>query len=292
MKNVWNKGLKGVQVAWNKGLVGYLKGKSGWNRGLTKEDHLGIRSQSEKIRGKPSWNKGLKGELSHAFGHVVSSETRGKISVSNSGENNPMFGKISPMRNKHHSDESKNKNREKHLGKKVMSDVEKGKKSQELKERWKNPDYRKTMLECDKNWGSSDRNKKISESKKLQWQDIEWKEKVLKKVFVSNEIKPNKTEIFTDGLVQIARPTDFIYSGAGKIFIAGKVPDWFNVNGRKQVIELFGNYWHGESRTGRTKEQEEVFLKSHYAKYGYDCLVIWENELKSPDEVIQKIKNF
>jgi len=96
----------------------------------------------------------------------------------------------------------------------------------------------------------------------------------------------NKTEIFTDGLVQKARPTDFIYSGDGKIWIAGKNPDWFNVNGKKQVIEFFGGlgYWH--------KLEDEEIRKSHFAKYGYDCLIIWESELKNPEQVISRIQNF
>jgi hypothetical protein len=104
--------------------------------------------------------------------------------------------------------------------------------------------------------------------------------------------KPNKTEIFTDGLIQKTRPTDFIYSGDGKIFIAGKCPDWFNVNGKKQVIEFLGDYWHGEKRTGRTKEQEEKGLIDHYKRYGYNCLIIWESELKNLDKVVEKIENF
>ena len=118
------------------------------------------------------------------------------------------------------------------------------------------------------------------------------KEVSVSKIMKSNEVKPNKTEIFTDSLVQKARPNEFIYSGDGKIFIAGKVPDWFNVNGKKQVIEMFGTYWHGEKRTGRTKEQEENRLKSHYTKYGYDCLIIWESELKDPEKVTDKIRRF
>lgn len=134
--------------------------------------------------------------------------------------------------------------------------------------------------------------KLIGYQSKKRWLDPVYKENSLRKMFNSCKRKPNNTETYMDSLVQRARPTDFIYSGAGKIFIAGKVPDWFNVNGRKQVIELFGNYWHGEKRTGRTKEQEEELLKSHYSKYGYDCLVIWESELKNPIGVIDKVKNF
>ena len=129
---------------------------------------------------------------------------------------------------------------------------------------------------------------KQSKSHKKWWSNPE----NAKLRFEQMGIKPNKTESFTDSLVQNARPTDFIYSGDGKIWIAGKNPDWFNKNGKKQVIEMLGNYWHSEMLTGRTKEQEEDYLKSHYAKYGYNCLIIWESELKNPDQVIEKIRNF
>ena len=63
------------------------------------------------------------------------------------------------------------------------------------------------------------------------------------------------------------------------------------MNGKKQVIELLGNYWHGEKRTGRTKEQEETFLKNHYAKYGYNCLCIWELEVKDK-KLIDRIREW
>lgn len=135
---------------------------------------------------------------------------------------------------------------------------------------------------------------KLSIRLKEWWAEMSEDEKRerVAKAFIAQKQKPNKTEIFTDSLIQKARPTDFIYSGDGKIFIAGKVPDWFNVNGKKQVIEMLGTYWHGVERTGRTKEQEENYLKSHYAKYGYDCLIIWQSELKCPEKVIEKIKQF
>ena len=38
-RSVWNKGLKGFQVAWNKGMIGYMSGKDSpsWKGGITKE---------------------------------------------------------------------------------------------------------------------------------------------------------------------------------------------------------------------------------------------------------------
>jgi hypothetical protein len=125
-----------------------------------------------------------------------------------------------------------------------------------------------------------------------RWANPDYKENTVKKMIKASHIHPNNQEIFTDNLIQTSRPTDFIYSGAGEIIIGGKNPDWFNVNGKKQVIELFGDWWHGEKFTGRIKEQEEEFYKSHYDKYGYDCLIIWEYELKYPDKVRERIRSF
>jgi hypothetical protein len=32
--------------------------------------------------------------------------------------------------------------------------------------------------------------------------------------------------------------------------------------------------------------------KDHFKKYGYNCLVIWSEELKNPEKVIEKMKVF
>lgn len=53
------KGIPTGVEAWNKGFVGFLKGKKAWNFGLTKETHPSIASASEKMKGKDAWNKGL-----------------------------------------------------------------------------------------------------------------------------------------------------------------------------------------------------------------------------------------
>jgi len=53
----------------------------------------------------------------------------------------------------------------------------------------------------------------------------------------------------------------------------------------------FSKYFH-ETISDKTREQEEHQRIDHFKKYGYDCLIIWEEELKSPDKVVEKIKNF
>ena len=72
--------------------------------------------------------------------------------------------------------------------------------------------------------------------------------------------------------------------GNGEVFIAGKVPDWININGKKQLIELFGSYWH--------KPEDEEIRITHFKQFGFDTLVIWDKELKNREQLIDKIKSF
>ena len=74
--------------------------------------------------------------------------------------------------------------------------------------------------------------------------------------------------------------------------LGGKVPDFVNINGKKQVIELFGDYWHGEKRTKKNKETAEREKIEHYAQFGFGCLVVWECELKDLETLEKKLLAF
>ncbi len=60
----------------------------------------------------------------------------------------------------------------------------------------------------------------------------------------------------------------------------------------KKVIEHFGDYWHGECKTGIKNDLHEKQIIENYKKVGIDCLVIWEHELKDIDSLKIKINNF
>ena len=69
-------------------------------------------------------------------------------------------------------------------------------------------------------------------------------------------------------------PGEWLYNGSGRgveeTVIGGRIPDFINVNGKKAVIEVFGEYWHAP---------EELEPKvAHYARYGFSCIVLWEYE--------------
>jgi len=95
--------------------------------------------------------------------------------------------------------------------------------------------------------------------------------------------RPNKSEIKLQEIFK-KHELPFRYTGDGSFWIGFKNPDFVNINSKKQVIELFGRYWHLES------DEEEK--KRVYAEYGYDTLVIWDEELKDEQALVEKVRAF
>ena len=93
---------------------------------------------------------------------------------------------------------------------------------------------------------------------------------------------PNKAEMKLDEILQKAFPKEWKYVGDGRFLIEGYSPDFINVNGKKQIVEMFGDYWH--------QGQNPIKRINLFKQYGYKCVVIWERELKNPNAVIQKVK--
>ena len=126
---------------------------------------------------------------------------------------------------------------------------------------------------------------------KKQWQDPEW---VAKEIAALNR-KPTVPEKQVQGILDKYFP-QFKYNGDFSlgITLAGHIPDFVNVNGKKEVIEVFGDYWHSpeiDSNNWRRSELGKIML---YNSVGYRCLVIWEHDLKikSEDEIITMVKSF
>jgi G:T-mismatch repair DNA endonuclease (very short patch repair protein) len=118
----------------------------------------------------------------------------------------------------------------------------------------------------------------------------------IKHVMLANNIKPNKPELFLIQLLNTTSPNEWKYVGDGKVIICGRSPDFININGKKSVILLHGVYWHllkkRKDNPDLTKEQVEQEDINFYKTYGWDCLIIWENELKNPEKVLTRIKQF
>ena len=188
------------------------------------------------------------------------------------------------MKGKHHSPEAKKKMSDSHKGNpgpwkgKCRSEDTKNKIREATVRQLTDPTTRERLMSSLNN---PDRIKKISEAAKRQWKNPD----VVKKMMngFHSKTRPEKR---LDNLLQQLYPGEFVYNGkydAG-ISLDGLVPDFVNINGKKQVIDVHGDYWH---------EGEDVTIRaSRYAKCGFSSLIIWEKELKDTKQLVMKITEF
>lgn len=122
---------------------------------------------------------------------------------------------------------------------------------------------------------------KKSEEGLAHWRDSEFTENMK----VARNIRPNKPEQLILDYLNENLPGEWIYTGDFSFFLGGKNPDFLNINGRKLLIELFGDYWH----EGHNPQDRIDF----FGELGFDTLVIWESELySSPVDVMERIVKF
>lgn len=139
------------------------------------------------------------------------------------------------------------------------------------------------------------RRQKISKATKERWADLEYKEKTVAASLKARSHRPTKPEIKLDELLQEHFPKQWIYNGDfdANVIIGGLVPDFVNVNGKKQVIEMFGDYFHNPDLFQYvTYLRTEEGRIERFREFGFDCLIIWEKELKNPNKVLRKLKVF
>lgn len=157
------------------------------------------------------------------------------------------------------------------------------KQSNRLKQSWKNPEERANMSQ------------RLSVSLQKWWRQLscEQKDIMVKSMHQGLHRRPTKPEIVVRELLDNVFPNEWEYVGDGKLIIGGKNPDFAKrTDGKRQIIEVFGDWWHGEQLTGRNKKEEEEHRMQIFREYGYDTLIIWESELKEPQKVLAKVSNF
>jgi len=182
-----------------------------------------------------------------------------------------------------------------------QSPEEKKRRSELAKNLWKNSDYRKRVTErISKSLmgnkyrkgipHSEEAKRKIGEASKRQWKNTEY----ARKVITALQSKPNECERKLIKLIE-ENHFPFKYVGDGQVVIDGQVPDFIATDGSRKVIELFGTPWHDPNHSekiqikpSRTENAKRKFYESH----GYDCLILWDDELNDEDGVLQKIKTF
>ena len=82
---------------------------------------------------------------------------------------------------------------------------------------------------------------------------------------------------------------DFHYVGDGSLWIGKKEekqlnPDFIEANGKKIIVEVFGDYWHSPLLNMGMKESSTLeYRKRHYKQFGWKSIFLWESDLKRED---------
>jgi len=139
----------------------------------------------------------------------------------------------------------------------------------------------KTRQASIKNWKNPEYVRKVKAGLEKARNSEEW----VKNYCRGLNMKPNRSEIYLGEIINDIFPGEFEYNGDGRlgVAVAGYIPDYVNVNGKKKVIDLFGGHWH-------TEDEVEI-RKSKMKKVGFDCLIIWDYELDD-EKTKQRIKDF
>jgi hypothetical protein len=222
----------------------------------------------QKMKGKTPWNKGLSKEI------------------------DPRIKVVAGFKGKHHDEETRKK-----ISENIKAAFKSEEKRKRLFERFTD-DVRKRLAELarerfkDKNKNPVYRpevRRKISEKKRGRKRPdfanrYGKKDEFEIKKFQAEHIRPTKLERRVKELLEEILPNEYIYVGDGLFVLGGYCPDFLNRNGKKKLIEVFGDYWH---RNDNPEERKAIFRK-----YGFDCLIIWEHELNDIESLRQKILQF
>jgi G:T-mismatch repair DNA endonuclease (very short patch repair protein) len=221
---------------------------------------------SKSLLGKP---KSKEHNLKVSEAHKKRFRENPEIKLRYIGENNPakqpgVGKKISEKRKGHVvSIYTKNKIRKSLLGRKQRKETKEKRKQSLLKSE-----------KFQRQLHSREKYKKISESLKKKYrEDKEYREKQIS-ISCRNFQKinrPTSIEIKTKEVLNKYYPNEWIFTGTGIKTIGNLNPDFVH-NKKKIVIEVNGLYWHNVDET-----HEKI---NKFKSVGYDCVVIWEDELK------------
>jgi hypothetical protein len=96
-------------------------------------------------------------------------------------------------------------------------------------------------------------------------------------------VKPNNCEKKLNKLLD-KMGLNYDYVGDFSYWVGGKNPDFVKNNGCKRIIEMFGRYWH--------TDEEAIKRKFLFGQYGYQTLIVWDDELDDISKLKNKIRRF
>ena len=224
-----------------------------------------------------------KGERNHAYGKHLSKETREKISKANKGRK--------------HNELTKQKIGKAHKGK-YVSEETKRKMSEATKGMHHSRETKKKISETQigeksHNFGKTftkEHIQKLSEATKKYFKNNPLGLERLRKMrkhqkFPQHHTKP---ELIFENICK-QNNLDFHYVGDGSLWIGKKGekqlnPDFIEANGKKIIVEVFGDYWHSPLLNRNMKEYGTFeYRKEHYKQFGWKSIFLWESDLKRKD---------
>lgn len=269
-----NKQYAEGRVAWSKGLRvinsgQFKKGCTSWCKGLTKKQAPSLKGfkgpHSDESKAKmrlAKLGKHISPSTEFKKGHKESLEIKQKRSKALKGH--PGY-----MKGKHHSEETKRK----------MSIAQKGKiRSQQHRQNLSKA-LRGRHL-------TTEMKERIRITNKKLWENPEY----VMRMQALRKIRPNIAECKLGRLLQQACPNEYKFVGDFNFMLGGKNPDFMNINGQKKLIELYGTYFHNPKYFPERQSPEERI--AHFKQYGFDTLIIWQDELEDEVKLTEKIKRF
>jgi len=114
----------------------------------------------------------------------------------------------------------------------------------------------------------------------------------ISRLTIGAQIKPNKTEMMLSYILRHLAPKEFRYNGDGRLGLefGGIAPDFVNINGKKQVIEIYCVYY--KEKNHGSVESYKRLRTNRLAKLGYKVLFIEEKELRDKTKLKQKVLEF
>lgn len=212
------------------------------------------KAQSNGHLGQAAWNKGLDRTDSRVAQYA-----------------NSLTGKVRSLEHCQHISEAKK-------GSCPIAGWNKGQKMQFSPER--SLAISKALKGRNITWGD-----KISKVKKEQCKDPEYALKLVSSIPAgSNLVRPTKPEQKLMAILDEHFPGQWKYVGDGEFTLGRLVPDFMNINGKKQLIEVYGEYWHRND-----DPQDKV---DRFKQFGFATIVFWESELNNTELVLSRIANF
>ena len=94
---------------------------------------------------------------------------------------------------------------------------------------------------------------------------------------------PTRPELIFDEICK-KNNIPLMFCGDRRVWVGHRNPDFISYNGKKLIVEIFGNYWHSplQNRNMENRQSYQATI-DYYKKYNYKCQIFWEKDLLRDD---------